>query len=244
MSRCTILRLCSTPSSPVHWCSARPFWLAQFGIAGGAGTTETGIRYGSCRRAPAGVLRFGPSDLPVVRGGQVTLVAPAHAPTVLACVPIVPAYVPTVLAFVQIALECVRIALECVRIAPMSGPSSPLRVRNARPVDRPGQKRGHSVLCLAPKLGPPGHRARKRGRSVPHPVRAPDLHGRMDARRRSGRERTIVRPRSARRPIDPDRSRAHGIIRNGHARKVNATGDNKQAHLAVSSQIQIGRAKS
>ena len=122
-------------------------------------------------------------------------------------------------------------------------------VRSVRPIDRPDPKRGHSVPYLVPTFGPPDRRNRMRGHSVLHPVRAPNplgrSHGRMElrsARRHSGPAGTSVRPRSARKPIDPDRSRAHGHIRNGRARKVDATSGNKQAQVTVSSQFRISRA--
>ena len=156
-----------------------------------------------------------------MRGVRVAQVA-------LTFVPIVPVSVPTVLV--------------CV-------PTVPLPARSVQPIDRPDRKRGHSVPYLVPTFGPPDRRNRMRGHSVLHPVRAPNplgrSHGRMDirsARRHSGPAGTTVRPRSARRPIDPDRSRAHGHIRNGRAGKLDVTSGNKQAHVTVSSQIRISRA--
>lgn len=178
-------------------------------------------------------------------GGRVSQVALALVRTDLACVPIVPVFGLTDRATGQAFPAADRNARD-------HGRNVPPPVRSVQPIDRPDRKRGHSVPYLVPTLGrPPGRRDRKHGHSVRHPVRTPNprdrSHGRMDsssARRRRGLAGTTVRPRSARRPIDPHRSKARGPIRNGHARKVDATGGNKQAHLTVSSQIQIVRATS
>lgn len=185
-------------------------------------------------------------------------VALAFVQTGLACVPIVPAFGLTGRAIGQAFPAADRNApahgptvLQRVLVVPMFGRNARPPVQSVRPIDRPDRKRGHSVPYLVPTFGPPDRRNRMRGHSVLHPVRAPNplgrSHGRMDlrsARRHSGPAGTTVRPRSARRPIDPDRSRAHGHIRNGRARKVDATSGNKQAHVTVSSQIRISRATS
>ena len=140
------------------------------------------------------------------------------AQVALTFVPIVPVSVPTVLV--------------CV-------PTVPLPARSVQPIDRPDRKHGHSV----PYRVPP------RGRSDQHPVRVCSprdrSHGRTDlssARRYSGPAQTTVRMCSALRPIDLDRSRGHGLRRNGHARKEGATCGNKQARLSIYSQIQSVRA--
>ena len=116
--------------------------------------------------------------------------------------------------------------------------------RPERPTNRPSRpERVHSVPYRVPKLGPPDlatgarpsvlHRPAARKLSTPVTAEA-GLHS---AHRYSG-PRTTVRMYSARRPIDPDRSGAHGHIRNGRARKEAATSGNKQG-LSYSQSIKL-----
>ena len=106
---------------------------------------------------------------------------------------------------------------------PASRPSRP-ESRPERPAARP-EARPQRPAARPPSLHPSPALDRSHGRA--------DLNS---ARRYSGPP--ADRMCSALRPIDPDRSRGHGLRRNGRARKEGATCGDKQAHLAIGSQIQ------
>ncbi len=152
-------------------------------------------------------------------------IAPAHVPSVPAHVPTVRERVPSVPPFGRIA------PLHARSVQPIDRPGRK-RARSVRTRDRPGRKHGHSdrqpVRVCSPhgRTGP--NNARRRGRTDPN-----------SARRRSGQTQATDRMRSALRPIDPDRSRAHGLRGSGRVQRVGATGSSKRAHDLLG---ELGRA--
>ena len=203
-------------------------------------------------RPPPGAWRpGGPGRPPGVRPDRPGIRPPGVRPDRrVRCDPTVPAFGLTGRAIGQVFLAQVfpatgRIAPAYVPTGLERVPTVPLSGRIVQPIDRPDRKHGHNVPRRVPTRG---HRGQQRGHNNDlHPARASSpldrSHGRAgrnSARRYSGPP--TVRMCSALRPIDPDRSRGHGLRRNGRARKEVAICGNKQPRLAICSQFQSVRA--
>ena len=189
--------------------------------------------------------------MPGVRVAQIAL---TFVRTGLAYVPIVPVCDPTVpasgltgraigqifpaqvfLATGRIAPARAPIVQERVPTVPPFGRIVPLPARSVQPIGRPDRKRVRSVPYRDPKRG---HRDLHPARASSPLDRSHGRAGRNSARRYSGPP--TVRMCSARRPIDPDRSRGHGLRRNGRARKEAVTCGNKQGlSYARSSKLPV-----